>query len=252
MHLYNNKPLLGTSTVVGVLAKPLTWWASGLACEKFGWINAKKRVDGKYTTIPEKTRLEAILPQLEAIKKETPEQFLKRCDEAYKAHSVKLDTSAQEGTDLHAECERFVKNKMAGIDGLYDPKINPLIDWCEQNVEEYLYSEANCYSTRLWVGGISDFGAKLKDGRYVVIDFKSSKEAYMSQFIQGGGYAIQIEENHILNSKGKVQKIVDWKFDGVIIFPFGADKVEPQAKWNMEELKQGFESCVTLYKLTNN
>ena len=30
--------LTGTSSVVDVLDKPLTWWASGLACAKLGWI----------------------------------------------------------------------------------------------------------------------------------------------------------------------------------------------------------------------
>ena len=32
----DGKPLMGTSTVVGVLSKPLTWWAAGEAVKKLG------------------------------------------------------------------------------------------------------------------------------------------------------------------------------------------------------------------------
>lgn len=252
LHTLDKKPLLGTSTVVGVLAKPLTWWASGLACEKFGWINNKKRVDGKYITIPEKTRLEAILPQLKDIKNETPEQFLARCDEAYKAHSLKLDSSATTGTDMHTVLEEWCKKRMQGEYIELPERFNNFVNWVENEVDEILYSEINCFSRRLWVGGISDLGVRLKDGRHLVVDFKSSKEAYISQFIQGAGYAIQLEENHGLTDKGLKILDVNFKFDGVAVIPFGADNPQPQIKWNMEDLKQGFESCVTLYKLTNN
>jgi len=256
LHTYNKKPLLGTSTVVGVIAKPLTWWASGLACEKFGWINKGNAQKGWTSKEERLLSAERVKADIELMDTET---YLTLLDDAYKAHSVKLDTSATAGTDMHAELEKYVKlmiSDQAGqpmlMNGYENNAVEQFAIWSIENVAEFLYSEANCYSERLWVGGISDVGARLKDGRYVIIDFKSSKEAYTSQFIQCAGYAIQLEENNILDSTGYVQRIVDWKFDGVIIFPFGADKVEPQAKWNMEELKQGFESAVTLYKLTNN
>ena len=42
LHLLDGKPLTGTSSVEDVLSKVLTWWASGLAVEKFGWLNPKK------------------------------------------------------------------------------------------------------------------------------------------------------------------------------------------------------------------
>lgn len=256
LHTYNKKPLLGTSTVVGVIAKPLTWWASGLACEKFGWMNKGNAQKG---WAKKEERLASALLMQNKIKMMSMDEYLELLDEAYKAHNVKLDTSATAGTDMHAELEKYVKlmiSDQAGqpmlMNGYENNAVEQFAIWSIENVAEFLYSEANCYSERLWVGGISDVGARLKDGRHVIIDFKSSKEAYTSQFIQCAGYAIQLEENNILDSTGYVQRIVDWKFDGVIIFPFGADKVEPQAKWNMEELKQGFESAVTLYKLTNN
>lgn len=254
LHTLQGKPLLGTSTVVNVLSKPLTWWASGLAVEKFGWINSKKRVNGKYTTIDEKTRINAVLPQLEAIRNETPEQFLKRCDDAYKAHSVKLNDSADAGTDLHSELERYVKNKMVnGIVELSDyiEKTHPFILWAEENVKQWLWSEMNTYSKELWVGGISDAGCELNTGEYAIIDFKSSKEAYESQFIQIAGYAIQIEENGGFNKSGLKTFTLDKPITKYIVVPFGADKVEPIIRNNTQELQEGFRACVTLHKLTN-
>lgn len=128
IHTYLGKPLMGTSTVVGVIAKPLTWWASGLACEKLGWINGKKRIDGKYTTIPLDKRIIAVEPTLAKIKEMGAEEYISLLDEAYKAHSVKLDKSADAGTDLHAELERYVKNTMENRMATYDEKIQPFID----------------------------------------------------------------------------------------------------------------------------
>ena len=39
IHTLDDKPLMGTSTVVGIIAKPLTYWASGLAVGKLGCEN---------------------------------------------------------------------------------------------------------------------------------------------------------------------------------------------------------------------
>jgi hypothetical protein len=36
MHYLDSIPLTGTSSVMNVLSKPLSWWASGKACEVLG------------------------------------------------------------------------------------------------------------------------------------------------------------------------------------------------------------------------
>ena len=48
LHSLDDKPLTGTSTVCGVLYKPLTWWAAGKTLEVLGWTNSKKKIDGEY------------------------------------------------------------------------------------------------------------------------------------------------------------------------------------------------------------
>src|SRR3990167_9943180 len=94
------KNLTGTSSVVNVLAKPLTWWASGLACEKFGWLNPKKN--------PQEIVRQALQEGWERVKGLSLEAYEKLLGEAYKAHSVNLKDSAEKGTDLHFELEHWV------------------------------------------------------------------------------------------------------------------------------------------------
>jgi len=236
IHTIDDKPLCGTSTVVGVIAKPLTWWASGLAVSKLGWLDPKKNT-------PEARRI-AVEARLAQIMEMSPEDYQNLLDEAYKAHSTKLKDSATAGTDLHEVLEHFVKTKE-----VKDEKIIPFVIWANENVKRWLWSEAHCYSKELWVGGISDVGAELNDGSYVIIDFKSSKDAYQSQFIQCAGYDLQISENGWLDSNGEVLGKLDKPISQYIIVPFGAEKIEPKIRFNVEELKKGFVSAVILYKL---
>jgi len=92
IHTYLGKPLLGASTVTGVLAKPLTWWASGLACEKFGWMNKGNAKTG-WTSIG--ARLQKATEYQDMIGKLSPENYLELLDEAYSAHSKKLGFDQQ-------------------------------------------------------------------------------------------------------------------------------------------------------------
>ena len=232
----------------------MTWWASGLAVAKLGWINSKIKVDGKYTTIDLKTRLQAVLPQLEAIKKMSGEEFIALLDEAYKAHSVKLADTAEAGTDLHAELERYVKNTMLCEKSEmkdtteYDSQIQPFITWANENVKKFLWSELYCYSEKLWLGGISDCAVELKDGRIGIIDFKSSKEAYPTQFFQCAGYALQIAENGGFDKNGNKIFTLEKPIGFYAVVPFGAKNVEPVFDFDVEGCKEGFISALTLYK----
>jgi len=244
VHTLNGKPLTGTSSVINVLSKPLTYWASGLACECFGWLNPKKHENDAVQN--------ALRSGFEMVKALDLDSYASLLDRAYRAHATKLKEAAATGTDLHAELERFVKWSM-GKDvvkvGVFDPKIHPFIDWANLNVKRFIASEAHCYSERLWVGGIVDAVAELNDGSYAVIDFKSSKEAYPGQFIQAAGYAIQIMENGLFSEDGKHSKKLDKNIASLIVVPFGATKVEPYIRNNVDEYSKAFESVVGLYRL---
>ena len=254
LHSLDGKPLIGTSSVSDVLSKPLTWWSAGLAVKELGVPDAKvfTKIKSKKATEEEIKALETSCGlRLEEIKGMSVKDYIDLLNNAYKAHSVKLKDSAQAGTDLHAELEKFVKNTMENRMATYDAKIQPFIDWSVKNVKRFIYSEAYCYSEKLWVGGISDCCAELNDGKIIIIDFKSSKEAYLSQFWQCVGYAIQIEENGWFdengNQLGKLEKPIDY----VCVVPFGAEVVEPQFFYDVDGGKEAFGAEVLLYKKLN-
>ncbi len=250
LHYLDGRPLTGTSSVIKVLSKPLTWWASGKAVECFGWSNSKGK-DGK--KVPDEQRLTLLTPMLEEIKEMSPAEFLKLLDKAYRNHKDSLDKSADKGIDLHSELERFVRDQMSGHDGSpYEERITPFITWARDNVRRFLWSEAHCYNERLWTGGISDTGAILKDNKAAVIDFKSAKDAYPGAFIQDAGYALEIEDSGLLDAEGNSLKenIKGIKFEHLIVVPFGAEKVEPKFNTaSIQDFKQGFEDAVGLYRL---
>ncbi len=243
LHSLDGKPLMGTSTIVNeVIAKPLTWWAAGKALESLGWTNPKLVKKEEGIKLAGKARKNFFISNAEYY------DWLQEC---YRAHSVFKDKKAVEGTDMHAELEHFVKAKMGKVPmrADYAEKIKPFIEWAEKNVKTFIASEAHCYSEKLWCGGITDAIAELNDGKLAVIDFKSSKDAYTSQFIQVAGYSIQVEENGLWDATGTHNKKLEKEFNAFIVVPFGAEKVEPVIRYDVSALKEGFASAVSLYKI---
>jgi hypothetical protein len=252
LHTLDGKPLTGTSTVMKVISKPLTWWASGLAVSTLGWTKAGdwktlKTAEAKEADI--NRRLEKAKPAHEMIKEMEPREYLALLDKAYKAHAEKLETSAEAGTDLHAELEKFVKDRMNGITGVYPEKIKPFIDWTDNQVEKFLWSEIHTFSEGMWTGGISDCGALLKDGSVAIIDFKSSKEAYFTHFAQIGGYDLQITENGGYTKDGEKIFTLLKPITKHIVVPFGAKEPYVVAVENVEDNREAFKSALSLYRL---
>lgn len=249
MHTLDDKPLIGTSTVTQVIAKPLTWWASGLAVAELGWQNAK--------LVPENARLEGVGTHLLSIKDMDAKQFLMLLDKAYAAHSKVLKTSAAKGTDMHEELERYIRSCIAenGAKPLMVSsgtliQIELFSVWAIQHVTKFIVSEGHCYSERLWTGGITDCIAIMKDGTTAIIDFKSSKEAYDSQFIQLAGYDIEQSESGVIDKDGN-SIVPPQKIDKYIVIPFGAKNFTVDIRTNVQDYKRGFEAAVVLHKLLN-
>lgn len=247
LHSLDGKPLIGTSTAVGIISKPLTYWAAGQAVGTLGWTATKSDPN---------MRLEVATVALDTIKSLDPKGWLNRLDLAYKAHATKLKDTASAGTDMHAELERYIKyciEKEGGRPGTpmpedYAPVVSSFAQWAVKNVDHFTFSEGYCFSDELWVGGISDAGAKLKDGRFALFDFKSSKEAYYSQYVQIGGYALQIHEHGVFNKDGKEIDAFNVKADVLYIVPFGSDDPTPRPQYDVEGFQNAFRSCVALYK----
>jgi hypothetical protein len=255
LHSLDGKPLIGTSTVVSVLSKPLTWWASGLAVGELGWtpINGKDK-----KPVPLKDRLPAAAERFAEIKELTDEEYLKLLDKAYGAHASTLKKSATKGTDMHAELEKYVKHCMANYGGIPMPKsdhehvaVRLFADWAFDNVKKFLVSEGHCYSEKLWTGGVVDLLFEDKQERLGIMDFKSSKEAYISQFIQTAGYDLEISENGVFDSNGNQIHVPDRSIGYYAVFPFGMEKPAPQFHFETASARQGFKAAVILHRLVN-
>src|SRR3990167_9712610 len=277
LHTLDSKPLIGCSTAVGIISKPLTYWASGMAVTTLGWTATKSD--------PE-MRLEVATVALQTIKGLEPKDWLKRLDLAYRAHASNLKQTAVAGTDLHAELEKYVKECIARggepldvVSELETKAVVSFAAWSKENIQKFLYSEAHCYSERHWTGGIFDALAILKDGKIALFDFKSSKDAYYSQFVQAGGYAVMVHENGVLdkdgNKFGNIGALKSKKAKGIRAFlqflkkekyktvktghkievlyvvPFGGDCI-PKPRYDVEDMGKHFISAVELYKGQNN
>ena len=249
LHTLDGKPLIGTTTVLKELAKPLTWWASGLAVEKLGWTNSKK--------VEQEKRLEIAGDKKSEIERMSTEEYLKLLDKAYRAHADRLDESADAGVDMHEELEKYVKmcietneGKPIEITGEGHEAVILFSKWAKGNVEQFIVSEGNAYSESLWVGGILDLLYEDRDRRLVILDFKSSKEAYFSQFLQTAGNDIEIHESGIVDKDGN--QLLDLKgrpVDYYAVFPFGGNAKEPTFYYNTEVAKEGFKHVVAIYKI---
>ncbi len=260
VHTLDGQPLVGTSRVGSILAKPLAWYGSGKAVEVFGCQDPKllTRIKNKKASQDEITQHRIALQLgLDMIQKLDIEGYSTLIDKAYRAHDVYMRSRAKPGKDLHAECEAYIKMCMNGTYvQTFDPKIDPLLEWSRDNVKRFLWSEGHCYSEKHWIGGISDAGYETHEGKFGVLDFKSSKEAHMDQFWQCAGYAIQIEENGVLDANGnKIWPLSPkdrptgphhW-IDEVCVFPFGGDEPRPYFFVDIQGAKECFLAELFIY-----
>lgn len=252
LHTLNDKPLTGTSEVLKVLAKPLTWWAVGEGLKTLGWTPITEYINGKPRTAKKADRLDAVKDLWNVVTSLNEEEYLARLDEAYYAHDTKKNTAAKGGKDLHSKLERYVKFSIKKNEGapanIKDPDIQQFIDWACDNVDRFLWSELHTYSEKYWLGGITDCGALLKTGQTAIIDFKSSKAAYSDQFYQIGGYAIQLSENGGFSAEGE-KTMEPITVETFIIIPFGAPEFAPKIIHDEKgTVREAFLAALTLHR----
>ncbi len=256
LHELDGRPLIGTSTVCKILAKPLTWWASGCAVEVFGCPDPKllTRIKNKKASQEEiEKHRRALELALFNLKHTSVDDYCAMIDKAYRAHDTYMRSRAKEGVDLHGELERFVKDHIGfdlavfGAIPTYEPKIHPFIEWAEKNVKRFLWSEGHCYSEKHWLGGICDVGYEKKDGTFGIGDFKSAKDAYFDHFAQIGGYDIQISENDVMDRNGELLYALEKPISEYIVVPFGAAKIEPKPYVDPAGMRETFLHMLAIY-----
>jgi hypothetical protein len=252
-HLFDGRPLTGCSSVGKVLAKPLTWWAAGLAVAELGWMNSK---DGR-VVVPKEVRLKKIAEVFPKIKEMTDEQYLALLDRGYRAHDSLVNKAATAGTDRHALGESWVRDCIDNLDSKplsdnFDPEIESFVEWSRKNIKRFLWSESHCYSEKHWLGGISDIGCEMNSGSIAIIDLKSSKEAYPNQFFQIGGYDICVSENGLFDKDGNKTGELPSPITAHIVFPFGMAKPIGIIQTDVERNKKAFLAELELYRILNS
>lgn len=153
---------------------------------------------------------------------------------------------------MHSHLERYVKKCILFKEVCepleeYSKQVKIFAEWAKTNVKQFLVSEGFCYSERLWVGGGLDCLYEDMEGRTVVLDFKSSKEAYSSHFLQNALYDIQITENGVFDEKGNLLLKVG-EIGYYAVFPFGAEEPKPEFWFDTVGAKQDAEAVITLAK----
>lgn len=268
VHRLDGKVLYGTTTALSVIDKAgLTYWAAGLSCQQFGWINSKRDGNGYLIPYKDKEKIEARKKEVEEAAREglsniimnfTPclagdiKEWVQFLDKAYRAHKTNLDKTAHQGVDLHFAVESYIKSKMT------DGKIHltteqleilfPFMTWCEKNVKKFIFSEVHCYSEALFCGGIVDLAYIDNENRLILGDVKSAKDIYFSNLAQLGGYHLQLEENGLFTTEGNLISVLDRPIQGHAIFHFGNGFTEPSISYQVERNKEAFKSALKLFQ----
>lgn len=248
LHTLDGKPLIGTSTATKIIAKPLTWWSSGMAVSKFGWVNPKK-----VSAEAVQEALDEGYARVTALDKEA---YAKLLTEAYRAHNERKEKAADEGTDRHALLEAYVKECIETNKGIplafhrvnEDEIISKFVDWSLANVKQFLWSEMHGYSEILWTGGIADVGWIDVQDRVIAGDFKSGGP-YFDQFVQIAGYDLMLSENGGLTADGEKVFDLPREIQGYCVLPFATPKFVPRFEFATESYREGFRSAVKLHKL---
>jgi hypothetical protein len=92
------------------------------------------------------------------------------------------------GSEIHDLIEKYIKHGRDAIGELRDEVQNgflAFLDWEEKNIDCWIESEMSVVDTNYGYAGTLDATAIFKDGRKMVIDFKSSKGFY-------DGYGMQV------------------------------------------------------------
>lgn len=224
-HAYtlDGTPLIGTTTVLSLLAKPaLIQWSAN----------------------------EAVKYILEHASDEEPENGesivsvkVKYLEEAKTAHRRKKEGAGDIGSQVH----KWIENHIAGTkqDFPTDPQmakmIQAFLDWEAQVKPRWIASEMRVYATSTWTAGTLDFIAEI-NGKVFIGDFKTSTGIYDEAFWQMSAYQYMLQEMQ-----------PDYKIDGHIVVNIRKDgKLETKESYAYDTNIKGFLGLLMAYKVKNN
>lgn len=245
IHMLDGKPLMGTTTVLGIINKPfLVQWAADLAAisalssgEHFPDLLAEyeevKKIEGSYARAKAMKQLDSAYPAFKV---------------ARGAHRLKKEKAGDWGTIVHKAIEVWIasrvepvevdiKGTMEKILPEHHVAIQNFINWAIEKDVQFFESEKGIYSEIWWVGGIVDFVCKI-DGKLFVGDLKTSGDIYESYWLQTAAYA-----------KMMVELGVHEHFDGMVIVNCRKDgTVKVEERKDIAGNIKAFEAALTLHK----
>ena len=194
-HLYTRKSdgkwLQGVSTVSSVLPKPwLSAWGAKEVVKFLGFsdydeIEKANKMLMKIWNLGEKSDLSGYIALLK---------------EAKGASYRKSKEAKADGTEGHLFLENWVKAKIRNEElpvmptGMLERPCRQFIEWSDQNVEQWILSEAMVVSLKNDYAGTMDGLAIMKDGKLAVIDFKFASHISEDYHLQCAGYQNCFEE----------------------------------------------------------
>lgn len=235
VHTYDGQPLVGTTTLIKEVMPPfLAKWGGQCAVD---FLKEEYKTEASNLVIP-------------------VDKFHEMLDKAVNAWTKVRNKAATKGVDMHAKLEEYVQHCIDRHEGVprevFDPEnehkaVAEFSKWACENVQKFIFSEANTYSKRLWVGGVVDCLAIMKGGQYAIIDFKSGKDTYFSSVAQVAGYALQLEESGYGDANGGNWQQLTEPIHLLIIVPFGAKTFKPTTVENVAGFKEVFEHLAAVY-----
>jgi hypothetical protein len=125
------------------------------------------------------------------------------------------------GTEIHDLIEKYIKHGRDAVGDLKPEVENgflAFLEWEQENIEEWTESERTVFDPESCYAGTLDACAKLKNGKYYVIDFKSSKGFY-------SGYDMQIAAY-----RHAYEKMNNTKMDGMGVLRLDKETGLPEFK----------------------
>lgn len=217
IHTLNDRPLMGVTTILSVIAKPaLIQWSANMACDYI----LKKFEEIKYPVAID-------------------EQIYEWIKDARSAHRKKKESAGDWGTSVHLAIEEWIKeNKEPSLDEKGTEVFNKFKEWAIKENVKFLESEKHVYSEKLWIGGIVDLVIEMNGKKYIG-DIKTSSGIYNEAFFQMGAYNLCLEE------MGEHKDI-----SGYLVINLRKDgKMDMMIAEDMEVNKKAFVSARDLYEI---
>lgn len=244
---------MGTTSIIKEVHPPvLSWWASRLALLPLGRMHHKTDDD---IPVPQDIRLKFATEHLEKLSKLSPEEYFALLEDAYRAHDQRKTIEGEKGKIAHKDVEDYIRKCIAENEGHPLPaegSAKQFSEWALQDVDKFIFTEGHCYSEKIWVGGIIDYGFLSKDGRFILGDRKTSKSIYPSQFYQLGGYGLQLSENGVYTPEGE-RIFMPVQVQGFVVFQQkGESDARVLYRDDVEFLEKIFIHDVDVYKDAKN